>query len=85
MQGSADDQNPYSFNATIDSGIGGGHTVSTCNTNNAAKSSAAVTSDDEREKTLEFADELMALGSEAAKEGDYSEAADGYSRALEIR
>ncbi|KAG6411291.1 hypothetical protein SASPL_129371 [Salvia splendens] len=70
-QGPADEQNPNSVNAAIESGDDAGPEESTC--------------DDDREKTLEFADELMARGSKAAKDSNYAEAADCYSRALEIR
>ncbi|MCD7448860.1 hypothetical protein HAX54_046954 [Datura stramonium] len=44
-----------------------------------------VTSDGDREKSLEYADELMVKGSKATKDGDYGEAVECYSRALEIR
>ncbi|XP_010263825.1 PREDICTED: nuclear autoantigenic sperm protein [Nelumbo nucifera] len=37
------------------------------------------------DKTLEYALELMERGSEAVKEGDYAEAAECFSRAVEIR
>ncbi|XP_047939892.1 NASP-related protein sim3-like isoform X2 [Salvia hispanica] len=70
-QGPADEKNPNSVNAAIESGNGAGPEEFTC--------------DDDREKTLEFADELMARGSKAAKDSNYAEAADCYSRALEIR
>ncbi|KAL0380920.1 UNVERIFIED_CONTAM: hypothetical protein Sangu_0156300 [Sesamum angustifolium] len=86
VQGSTAEQNPNSVEATIESGAVCVATDSTCNdggSNNAE--SSVVTSDGEREKSLEYADELMALGSEAAKERDYAEATDCYSRALEIR
>lgn len=42
-------------------------------------------SDAEGEKLLEYAQELMERGSKASKEGDYAEAVDCFSRALEIR
>ncbi|XP_042061079.1 NASP-related protein sim3-like [Salvia splendens] len=84
VQGPADDQNPNSVNAVIESSDSGAPAESTCNNNNASKISA-VPNDDERKQTLEFADELMARGSKAAKDGDYAEATDCYSRALEIR
>lgn len=85
VQGPSAGQNPISVEATIESGIGCGATESTCNNNsNSAESSVAI-QDDEREKSLEFADELIARGSKAAKEQDYAEATDCYSRALEIR
>ena len=41
--------------------------------------------DNDNEKSLDFANELMEKGSIAFKEGDYSEAAELFSRALEIR
>ncbi|XP_074275233.1 uncharacterized protein LOC141599192 [Silene latifolia] len=37
------------------------------------------------ENSLEFSDELMKKGNDALKEGDYPEASDFFSRALEIR
>ncbi|XP_060192033.1 NASP-related protein sim3 isoform X1 [Lycium barbarum] len=81
------EQNQNSVNATIESGFQGGGTESTCNnidnSNNAE--SSVVTSDGDREKSLEFADELMVKGSQASKDGDYGEAVECYSRALEIR
>lgn len=77
------EQNQNSVNATIESGVQGG-TESTCNNNNTAESSV-VTSDGNREKSLEFADELTVKGSKASKDGDYAEAVECYSRALEIR
>ncbi|CAO2828257.1 unnamed protein product [Amaranthus hypochondriacus] len=40
---------------------------------------------DDHEKSLEFADDLMEKGNSAFKEGDFPEAADFFSRALEIR
>ncbi|KAL2252312.1 NASP-related protein sim3 isoform X2 [Sesamum indicum] len=86
VQGSTAEQNPNSVEATIESGAVCVATDSTCNdggSNNAE--SSLVTSDGERQKSLEYADELMARGSEAAKERDYAEATDCYSRALEIR
>ncbi|XP_016506474.1 uncharacterized protein LOC107824241 [Nicotiana tabacum] len=76
------EQNQNSVNATIESGFQGG-TESTCNNNNAE--SSAVTSDGDREKSLEYADELMEKGAKADKDGDYGEAVECYSRALEIR
>ncbi|CAA0814337.1 Tetratricopeptide repeat (TPR)-like superfamily protein [Striga hermonthica] len=85
-QGPSGDQNNNSVEATIETSAGCGATESTCNNNcgNSAESSA-VTDGVEREKSLEYAEELMARGSKAAKEGDYGEATDCYSRALEIR
>ncbi|XP_019233464.1 PREDICTED: protein HGV2 isoform X2 [Nicotiana attenuata] len=76
------EQNQNSVNATIESGFQGG-TESTCNNNNAE--SSAVTSDGDREKSLEYADELTEKGAKADKDGDYGEAVECYSRALEIR
>ncbi|KAJ8567210.1 hypothetical protein K7X08_019418 [Anisodus acutangulus] len=77
------EQNQNSVNATIE----GGGTESTChnNNNNNNAESSAVTSDGNREKSLEYADELMVKGSNASKDGDYGEAVECYSRALEIR
>ncbi|XVE87227.1 hypothetical protein DITRI_Ditri18aG0099300 [Diplodiscus trichospermus] len=72
-----------SIEATIESAVQGG-TESTCNNNNNAES-CVVASDVDREKTLEFADELTEKGSKAFKENDFAEAADCFSRALEIR
>ncbi|XVF17786.1 hypothetical protein REPUB_Repub10bG0153700 [Reevesia pubescens] len=72
-----------SIEATIQSAVQGG-TESTCNNNNNAES-CVVGSDGDREKTLEFADELAEKGSKAFKENDFAEAADSFSRALEIR
>ncbi|KAJ0457614.1 putative tetratricopeptide-like helical domain superfamily [Helianthus annuus] len=77
------DQPPASVDATIDStGLGG--TASSCNTNSVVETST-LTSDGEREKSLEYAEELMEKGSMANKEEDYAEAVDCFSRALEIR
>ncbi|CAN4079596.1 unnamed protein product [Withania somnifera] len=78
------EQNQNSVNATIESGVQGGGTESTCNNSNNAESST-VTSDGDREKSLEYADELMVKGSQESKDGDYGEAVECYSRALEIR
>ncbi|KAL3636505.1 hypothetical protein CASFOL_018804 [Castilleja foliolosa] len=86
VQGSFADQDPNSVEAAIETSVSCAATESTCNNNNGnSAESAAVTEDGEREKSLEFADELMARGSKASKEGDYPEATDFYSRALEIR
>lgn len=41
--------------------------------------------EEDSEKTLADADELMEKGSKATKEGDYAEAVDCFSRAVEIR
>ncbi|KAL1563260.1 NASP-related protein sim3-like [Salvia divinorum] len=84
VQGPADDLNPNSVNASIESSDCGGPAESTCDNNNASKIST-VPNDDVREQTLAFSDELMARGSKAAKDSDYAEATDCYSRALEIR
>ncbi|XWS29349.1 hypothetical protein CRYUN_Cryun24cG0021700 [Craigia yunnanensis] len=72
-----------SIEATIESAVQGG-TESTCNNNNNAES-CVVASDVDREKTLEFAYESTAKGSKAFKENDFAEAADCFSRSLEIR
>ncbi|KAE9449701.1 hypothetical protein C3L33_18400, partial [Rhododendron williamsianum] len=71
-----------SVEATIASDTAGG-TESSCNNNSVETSS--ITSDGERRNSLEYADELMERGSKAAKEQDYAEATECYSRALEIR
>ncbi|KAL7606045.1 hypothetical protein Lser_V15G20491 [Lactuca serriola] len=76
-------QAPASVDATIDS-TGQGGTASSCNNNNVVETSG-LTSDGEREKSLEYAEELMDRGSKANKEEDYAEATDCFSRALEIR
>ncbi|KAM2622065.1 hypothetical protein TB2_026733 [Malus domestica] len=60
-----------------------GGAESTCNNDSAEAS--AVSSDGDREKSLEFADELIEKGSKAVKDSDYGEATDCFSRALEIR
>lgn len=78
------EQNQNSVNATIESGVQGG-TESTCNNNNNNAESSAVTSDVNREKSLEYADELVVKGSKASEDGDYGEAVECFSRALEIR
>ncbi|KAF7112608.1 hypothetical protein RHSIM_RhsimUnG0212100 [Rhododendron simsii] len=72
-----------SVEATIASDTAGG-TESSCNNNNSVETSS-ITSDGERRNSLEYADELMERGSKAAKEQDYAEATECYSRALEIR
>lgn len=81
--------NQASIEATVESAAQGG-TESTCNNNNnnaSAESGVtdAVLSEEEREKTLEFADELAEKGSVFLKEMDFAEAVDCFSRALEIR
>ncbi|KAL6587628.1 hypothetical protein OROMI_000606 [Orobanche minor] len=86
VKSSPADQNPNSVEATIETSVGGGETESTCNNNNGNNAeSSAGTDGGKRENSLEYADELIARGSKAAKEGDYVEATDCYSRALEIR
>ncbi|KAM1261934.1 hypothetical protein ACFX13_027834 [Malus domestica] len=60
-----------------------GGAESTCNNDSAEAS--AVSSDGDREKSLEFADELIEKGSKAVKDSDYGEATECFSRALEIR
>ncbi|KAL7224028.1 hypothetical protein ACSBR1_025478 [Camellia fascicularis] len=72
-----------SVEATIESNAEGG-TESSCDKIN-LQTSTLTTSDGDREKSLEYADELMERGSKASKDRDYSEATDCYSRALEIR
>lgn len=79
--------NQASIEATVESLVQGG-TESTCNNNNNNAGESAVTdfvSEEEREKTLEFADELTEKGSVFLKEMDFAEAVDCFSRALEIR
>ncbi|XWS33699.1 hypothetical protein CRYUN_Cryun22dG0105400 [Craigia yunnanensis] len=61
-----------------------GGTESTCNNKNNAEN-CRLASDVDPEKTLEFADELAEKGSKAFRENDFAEAADCFSRALEIR
>ncbi|CAA7035814.1 unnamed protein product [Microthlaspi erraticum] len=80
--------NQASIEATVGSAVQGG-TESTCNNdannNNAAESAVTDVPDEEREKTLEFAEELTEKGSAFLKEKDFDEAVDCFSRALEIR
>ncbi|XAR73928.1 hypothetical protein NMG60_11008061 [Bertholletia excelsa] len=76
------EQREASVEATVESKAQGG-AESSCNNNNADPS--AIVSDGNREKSLGYADELMERGSKAAKEHDYTEATECYSRALEIR
>ncbi|KAL6222498.1 hypothetical protein ACLB2K_005890 [Fragaria x ananassa] len=76
--------------ATIEIATEEGGTESTCNnttTINDKPEGSAVTSssDGDREKTLEFADELMEKGNKAMKEDDFGEASECFSRSLEIR
>ncbi|KAA8547283.1 hypothetical protein F0562_003853 [Nyssa sinensis] len=73
-----------SIEATIESNAQGG-TESSCNNNNNVVETSALTSEADREKSLEYADELMERGSKAVKEHDYAEATECFSRALEIR
>ncbi|CAK9158717.1 unnamed protein product [Ilex paraguariensis] len=80
--GPALEETPNSVEATIESGPQGG-TESSCNNNNVE--SSGLKSDGDREKSLEYVDELMERGSKAEKERDYAEATDCFSRALEIR
>ncbi|KAK0604565.1 hypothetical protein LWI29_016964 [Acer saccharum] len=76
--------NKASVEATIESAAEGA-TESTCNNNDNIGETSGVSADDDREKTVEFADELIDRGRLALKESDYSEASDCFSRALEIR
>ncbi|KAL6507411.1 hypothetical protein OROGR_023606 [Orobanche gracilis] len=86
VKGPSEGPNPNSVEATIETSVGCGATESTCNNNNVNNAeSSAVTDGSERENSFEYADELMARGSKAAKESDYVEATHCYSRALEIR
>lgn len=68
--------------ATVESTAHGG-AESSCNHYNLETSGLA--SDVDRNKSLEEAEDLMERGSMAAKENDYTEATECYSRALEIR
>ncbi|CAN7033519.1 hypothetical protein IGI04_031710 [Brassica rapa subsp. trilocularis] len=78
--------NQASIEATVESAAQGGAESSCNNNNNAAESAVTdVVSEEEREKTLEFADELTEKGSVFLKEMDFAEAVDCFSRALEIR
>lgn len=78
------ERNENSVEATIESGVQEG-VSSTCNNLNNNAESSTVNPDDDREKSLEYAEELIERGSMAAKEQDYVEAIDCFSRALEIR
>ncbi|KAI7744871.1 hypothetical protein M8C21_027206 [Ambrosia artemisiifolia] len=82
----ADEPQPSaSVEATIDS-IGLGGTSSSCNNNNNnVAETSGLTSDEEGETSLAYAQQLMDRGSKANKEEDYAEATDCFSRALEIR
>ncbi|GKA85707.1 NASP-related protein sim3-like protein, partial [Tanacetum coccineum] len=74
-------QQPTSVDATINST---GGTISSCNNNNVIETSGVTSDDDNKVKSLEYAEELMEKGYKASKEDDYAEATDCYSRALEI-
>ncbi|KAI9089019.1 hypothetical protein K1719_029298 [Acacia pycnantha] len=81
----AHDESLNSEEATLESDSNAlGGTESTITNHNAAETSASA-SDVDREKSLEFADELLQQGYKAMKENDFSEAAENFSRALEIR
>ncbi|XP_015890099.2 uncharacterized protein LOC107424754 [Ziziphus jujuba] len=89
VKGTLETQN--SEEATIQS-IPLGGTESTCNNidgdnnnSNGAETSATTSSEGDREKSLEFAVELTEKGSKALKDGDFFEATECFSRALEIR
>ncbi|KAM7262595.1 hypothetical protein ACFE04_000278 [Oxalis oulophora] len=72
--------NTTSVEATIQSSSAVNATKSTCNT------TTSVDDDVDREKTLEFADELFEDGLKSVLvDNDYAEAADCFSRTLEIR
>ncbi|XP_076922718.1 uncharacterized protein LOC143584581 [Bidens hawaiensis] len=79
---------PPSVDAVIGSTSTGGldATLSSCNNDNVVVvETSGLTSDGEREKSLEYAKELLERGSKANKEEDYAEATDCFSRVLEIR
>ncbi|XP_028763980.1 nuclear autoantigenic sperm protein isoform X2 [Neltuma alba] len=81
----ANDKNLNSEEATLESDSGAlGGTESTVTNHNAAETSASA-SDVDCERSLEHADELLQQGYKAMKENDFSEAAENFSRALEIR
>ncbi|KAI5665858.1 hypothetical protein M9H77_15711 [Catharanthus roseus] len=84
IEGTTVDQNQNSVEATIESDAQGGAEAGSINLSSNAESSS-VKPDSEREKDLEHAEELLERGSKAAKEQDYGEAIDCFSRALEIR
>ncbi|KAJ9170789.1 hypothetical protein P3X46_018867 [Hevea brasiliensis] len=69
---------------TIESNVQGG-TESTCNNISNSGEASALTSDGDGEKSLELVAELTDRGTKALKESDYGEAAECFSRALEIR
>ncbi|KAK9108752.1 hypothetical protein Sjap_016812 [Stephania japonica] len=63
-----------------------GNDESTCGTApQPSSSSSSANAEKDDTKTLEFAAELVEKGSDAMKAGDYSEAAECFSRAVEIR
>ncbi|KAK9136431.1 hypothetical protein Syun_015761 [Stephania yunnanensis] len=62
-----------------------GNEESTCGTAQPSSSSPSANAEKDETKTLEFAAELVEKGSDAMKAGDYSEAAECFSRAVEIR
>ncbi|MED6120590.1 hypothetical protein PIB30_022249 [Stylosanthes scabra] len=67
--------------ATVESTAQGGtESASVSNGDNTAEASGS-----DPQKSLKFADELMEKGNAAMKENDFGEAADNFSRALEIR
>ncbi|KAK3015355.1 hypothetical protein RJ639_005627 [Escallonia herrerae] len=72
-----------SVEATIQSNAQGG-VESSCN-NDINGETSGVTSGSGHEKSLDLAGELMEKGSRVAKEHDYAEATECFSRALEIR
>lgn len=74
-------QSEMTNEGTIQSNALGEHSESSLKNPETSEISAV----DDHEKTLEFADELMEKGSLAFKEGDYPDAAEIFSRALEIR
>lgn len=81
----AHDKSLNSDDATLESDCSAlGGTESTITNHNAAEGSASA-SDVDREKSLEFSDELLQQGYKTMKENDFSEAAENFSRALEIR
>lgn len=81
--------NQASNDATIESNPLGGAADSACNSNSSINhpESSVLTSDGDGggNKSLGFADELMEGGSAALKDGNYVEATECFSRALEIR
>ncbi|KAI4327524.1 hypothetical protein L6164_019973 [Bauhinia variegata] len=79
----SDGKSQTSVEATLELSAQDG-TESTCNDNTATETSV-LTSDGDLEKSLKYGDELMEKGYKAIKEQDYNEAAENFSRALEIR